>query len=212
MMACDGRLTVGDGPVDGFEVRIVRTCGHPCVRGDAKLPAQARGVGRAAARGASRHVRGTVKVSASWWSGVPPKREDDERRRNPPPTPGELVTARPGVDSRGQAPLAQVVTDGEGRFDLALPAGPVCLQSGFREQYFAPPPKGVKRSPDFDQACLAKERAKCDAVIAAGTKDVDGVEIRVHHPSPPDAPCRIGPYMGSYPPRAAPGPALPTAR
>jgi hypothetical protein len=201
IMACDGQVTVGDGPVDGVEVRIVRTCGDPCVRGDAKLPPRARGVGRAAAEGAVRHLVGTVKTTASWWSGVPPPPDHYARQRNPPPTPGEMVSMRPGTTNHGQAPIAQVVTDSEGRFDVAVPAGALCVQSGFREQYFVIPPRS-RRSPALDYGCMEKERAKCDAVIPAGTKDVGGIDIRVHRPSPPDAPCRRGPYIGPYPPSA----------
>jgi hypothetical protein len=149
-------------------------------------------------------VRGTVKASASWWSGVAPTREQYESRTSPHLAAGQLVTVRAGAESRGQAPLAQVVTDGEGRFDVAVPAGALCLQSGFREQYFAGGPPGQKRDPDLDGSCFAKERAKCDALIPAGAGDVADVEIRVHQWSPADAPCRLRPYRGPYPPSAAP--------
>ena len=196
---CDAVFQV-DGADADVDVYFVRSCGDTCVRGDPSLPLAAKGVGRVAATGGIRHVRGTVTRSASWWSGVPPPPIDLRRPRKPDPGRGERVRVVAGDANEGGPPVAEVVSDELGAFDIALPQGTWCLVSGFREAYFHPPPVGTQRSDDIDDACIRKNYATCDQVVRLEAVDVEGAHLHVHQWSPADAPCRTRPYRGPYPP------------
>lgn len=201
---CDATFQVADTGVEGVNVVLVKACGDICVRADPSLPLTARGVGRVAAAGGVRHVRGVVKATASWFSGVPPREDYYQQQRNPPPTPGERVLVRPGPQKAGQPPVAEVVTDERGRFDVALPPGTFCILSGFRDTYFRPPPVELPDS-NVNYTCMRAEYVRCDAVVTLAEQDHPAeIEIRVHRPSPVDAPCMKGPYSGPMPPSAAP--------
>jgi hypothetical protein len=193
---CDTIFRVEDAR-GGAEVLVLRGCGDVCVQGDPTLPVTAKGIGRARAAGGTRHVRGSVTRSASWWSGVPPPPVDP--RRAPDPGPGEGVLVRPGDLNRGAPSVAEVIADEGGAFDVALPPGTWCLVSGYRAANLFTHLQSSGPS-EFDPACIRKNLATCDQVVHLGGHDVEGLRIHVHRWSPADEPCRIRPYSGPYPP------------
>ena len=178
-----------------IELRTTRTCGDPCVLGEPSLPPSARGIGRVAVPGGTRHVRGEVLATASSWGGRPSPHISE-------PQAGIFtrILVYPGDKNTGlKDPVADVLADENGAFDIALPDGSWCLAAAAHDRYLMPI-KPRPLDPDFDQECLQRLLARCDLLVKLSDGDIEGAKVRLHTYSPADQPCRKTPYRGPAPP------------
>lgn len=125
-------------------------------------------------------VHGSARLHPSWCAGVAPPREaEDAARKGVPMTTPLFIHA--GDRYEGGQPIARIMPDAAGQFEVGLPPGRYCVVLEAHELPSASIP------PEADAACVRAQRVTCDSlwvVDAARARLVTGGPIEiVHHTS-----------------------------
>lgn len=109
--------------------------------------------------GAAPTVHGSVAVAAAGRCGgaAPPP---EYRPPQPAPSAGAQVLVRPGKTNTDVAPIAELTTGTDGRFEAPVAPGTYCLV--LADKRTAPSGQPAQYT---DASCLASYFAQCDAVV-----------------------------------------------
>jgi hypothetical protein len=147
-------------------------------------------------------LSGTVQVTEACCGGAySPERIADAR--GPKPAQKRLLIRR-GERNSTSTPVAEVISDAQGRFEVDLPPGTYCLVEAEKR---APPPKRKKGSTNTghlvtDWDCLREAFKQCDATATLTETAPAELQLQFHRACFGAGRCVQ--WTGPLPPSAAP--------
>ena len=153
-------------------------------------------------------VSGVVNRAGVHCGGAMLTTEQAAAITSPRPESGHHLLVRTGKENSNSTPVAEVVTDRNGRFSLSLVPGTYCVVEEAKRKASPvqlPRPTAYQT---IDKACFERAAKTCDAVWIVTSSGLTDVNITFQSYCPWAGPCVQ--YSGPLPPAAAHGPAQPS--